>query len=852
MKKGKTFSLFFRLAWREVRHHWTQFLAIIAIGAIAVTLFVGLEANAVSLENRVEETYSSGNMADLWVTSSRYEEKDEEKIASLLQKGEHYEKRFELNASVGSHSVLTAVSVSLPTISCPFDTEVGEDSTNTYFCYIDEAISKKSQAVNVYGFYGLGEKMAVVYDLSSFHETFASLSKVLGFDDYFLEGDNPFLENKWTLEFEVTGIMKYPENITKASYGTSTVLVSSSMFMASLQKDFSSRLSPSLSNEERENALGTIGEVFSELGYLEEENGSFAVASNQYLLKIPDKNRLELVEASLKESLNEYRYSFVSVNSRENMPFFLTITSEINQARGFTYLFPFVFFFVAVLVILVTTSQMILKERSQIGTLKAIGVSKNGILLFYVSLVCSLVFIGTLIGEIIGPILIPLIMGNKYGIIYTLPSIRYVFPVFEGLLSAALFLGVSALTSFLVAYKEASLKPSESMRPSLPSFRARPRRSERKKKGSALLLSTKMAFRNIRVNIVKSIMVVVGVLGCTALLLTGYGIEDTVNYGINHDLEKVGNCDFTLTFSEAKKEGDFARDITKVDGVSNYEMYQSSVSKIENASSSSLNSTVYILTGGEATHFTFAKGLKKDEVAVSKKVQESLSLQEGDLITFSIGNLNHTSKIAFFYEAFVYSGIALYSTNEIFEGQALSYNGVYLDLDDGVDVENVRASLKENLPYLLTAQSKRDWRDKINNVLQGVLVMTGAVKVFAILLALVVLYNLALLNFNERTRDIATLKVLGFNLKEIILSLLLETMLLTAIGVLCGLAVGYPFMLAVLSLNKVELVTYLYYVSPLSFFYSFLLTFVVAFFVNLFFGFKSKKIAMVESLKSVE
>lgn len=852
MKKGKTFSLFFRLAWREVRHHWTQFLAIIAIGAIAVTLFVGLEANAVSLENRVEETYSSGNMADLWVTSSRYEEKDEEKIASLLQKGEHYEKRFELNASVGSHSVLTAVSTSLPTISCPFDTEVGEDSTNTYFCYIDEAISKKSQAMDVYGFYGIGEKMAVVYDLSSFHNTFASLSKVLGFDDYFLEGKNPFLENKWTLEFEVTGIMKYPENITKASYGTSTVLVSSSMFMASLQKDFSSRLSSSLSNKEKENALHTIAEVFSELGYLKEEGGSFGVASNQYLLKIPDKTRLEYVETSLKESLNETRYSFVSVNSRENMPFFLTITSEINQARGFTYLFPFVFFFVAVLVILVTTSQMILKERSQIGTLKAIGISKNGILLFYVSLVSSLVFLGTLIGEIVGPILIPLIMGNKYGIIYTLPSIRYVFPVLEGLLSAALFLGVSALTSFLVAYKEASLKPSESMRPSLPSFKARARKSERKKKESSLLLSTKMAFRNIRVNIVKSIMVVVGVLGCTALLLTGYGIEDTVNYGINHDLEKVGDCDFTLTFSEAKKEGDFAKDIAKVGGVSSYEMYQSNVSKIENASSSSLNSTVYILTGGEATHFTFAKGLKNDEVAVSKKVQESLSLHEGDLITFSIGNLNHTSRIAFFYEAFVYSGIALYSTNEVFDGQALSYNGVYLDLDNGANVENVRASLKENLPYLLTAQSKADWRNKINNILQGVLVMTGAVKIFAILLALVVLYNLALLNFNERTRDIATLKVLGFNLREIILSLLLETMLLTAVGVLCGLALGYPFMLAVLSLNKVELVTYLYYVSPLSFFYSFLLTFVVAFFVNLFFGFKSKKIAMVESLKSVE
>lgn len=852
MKKKSSFCLFLRLAWREVGHHWTQFLAIIAIGAIAVTLFVGLEANAVSLQNRAEETYSSGNMADLWVTSSRYEEKDEEKIASLLQEGETYESRFELNASVGSHSVLTAISEKLPTISHPFDVEKSDDSDEAYFCYIDEAISKKSQAMDVYGFYGIGDKIAVVYDLSSFQKMFRTLSNVLGFDRYFEDGKNPFLENKWTLELEVTGIMKYPENITKASYGTSTLLLSSSMFVDSLKEGFTSRLSSSLSKQEKENALKQIAEVFEELGYLKQKEDSFEIASNQYLLKIHNESRLNLVKTALKEAMEEDRFSFLSVNSRENMPFFLTIESEINQAEGFTYLFPFVFFFVAVLVILVTTSQMILKERSQIGTLKALGVSKNGILLFYISLVCSLVFLGILIGEIVGPVLIPLIMGNKYGIIYTLPEITYIFPVWEGLLSAFIFLGVSALTSFLVVYKEASLKPAESMRPSLPLFKAKDKKKIKKKRESSLYLSIKMAFRNIRVNIVKSIMVVVGVLGCTALLLTGYGIEDTVHYGINHDLVKVGNCDFTLTFSETKKEGDFAKDISKVNGISDYEMYQSSVSKIENPLSQSINSTVYILTGGTNTHFTFAKGLKDDEVAVSKKVQESLSLRVGDEITFSIGNLNHTSKIAFFYEAFVYSGVALYSTNEVFNGDSLSFNGVYLDLKDDADVESVREELKKNLPYLLTAQSKQDWRDKINNVLQGVLVMTGAIKIFAILLALVVLYNLALLNFNERTRDIATLKVLGFNLREIILSLLLETMLLTSIGVLCGLGLGYPFMLAVLSLNKVELVTYLYFVSPLSFLYSFLLTFVVAFFVNLFFGFKSKKIALVESLKSVE
>lgn len=851
MKKKAPFSLFFKLALREVKHGWAQFLAIVSIGAIALTLFVGLEANAASLSKRVDRTYEEGNMADIWVTSSRYEERDEKLVRSLLKEGESYERRFEMSASIGSHSVLTAVSDALPTISKPFDFEMGTSSERS-FCIIDEAISTKSGALDVYGFYSIGDSLSVNYDLSSFSSLFKMASDTFGFGAYFEEGQNPFLETKWSLPFEVSGVMKFSENILKASYGTSTVLISSDAFLSSLRSVFEGRFKLTLLEKEREDALRNITEIFSELGYLLHGEEGFQVAPNQYLLKIPDISRVDSLSEAIKERSKGVSFSILSVNTRENMPFFLTIESEIAQAEGFTYLFPFVFFFVAVLVILVTTSRMILRERSQIGVLKALGVTRNGIILFYVGLVCSLVFMGILVGEILGPIIIPMIMSNKYSLIYTLPSLEYVFPVVEGLLSAFGFLFVSALTSFLLVYKEASLKPSESMRPSLPSFKARKSRQDKDGRASALSLSAKMAFRNMRVNLVKSIMVVVGVMGCTALLLTGFGIEDTVNYGIDHDLRNVGSSDFTLTFNEGKKETEFADDISKIDGIKGYELYQTVTAKAVSPSDSSTNTTIYILSYGEDTHFSFAKGLKENEVAVSTKVQETLGLKEGDFVSFYLGNVKHTCPVGFFYEAFFYSGIALYSSNPTLETSSLSYNAVYLDLLSPNDVENVRAALKENLPYLLSAQSQTDWRNKINNVLSGVLVMTGAVKVFAILLALVVLYNLALLNFNERSRDIATLKVLGFNLKEIILSLLLETMFLTFFGVAFGLMLGYPFLLAVMGLNKVELVTYLYHIAPLSYMMSFFVSFVVAFLVNLYFGFRSRSIKMVESLKSVE
>ena len=130
--------------------------------------------------------------------------------------------------------------------------------------------------------------------------------------------------------------------------------------------------------------------------------------------------------------------------------------------------------------------------------------------------------------------------------------------------------------------------------------------------------------------------------------------------------------------------------------------------------------------------------------------------------------------------------------------------------------------------------------------------MTNAVKVFAILLALVTLYNLALLTYRQRLRDMSTLKVLGFRKREIALTLLTESMVLTFIGVIFGSVLGYPFMLAVLKTNIVELVEYLFHINFVSYIYSFILTFIVAFLINLYFAYHIKKIKMVESLKNVE
>ncbi len=530
------------------------------------------------------------------------------------------------------------------------------------------------------------------------------------------------------------------------------------------------------------------------------------------------------------------------------MPFYVTIDNDVTQARQFTFVFPFVFFAVAILVILTTLSQRILQERSQIGTMKAIGLKKSQIYWHYIRLSGMLVGLGTLIGEIIGPLLIPRILGQKYSILYSLPAMKFVFPVWEGILTAIVFLGISALVTFLICHKEVALKPVDSMRPVPPKFKDKHVSHTKKQKIGKL--SCKMAFRNIRINKVKSLMVIVGVLGCTALLCCGFGIEDTVDNGIEHDLSMFYNTDMSVSFKNSFSAKEMRENLLSYEGVESVDPYIMTNTSAFIDDGAKVETRIYVI---QKDTDTVSVSFDHSKVAITQKVANKTGAKVGDKIHFTYKTVSYDAEIALIQDAFVYHGVYAFSDAPFFKGEdSFTYSTAYLKVKDSNDPAMVSSTILEKDENVSSITTYSDRRKMIQDVLSGVYVMTNAVKVFAILLAIVVLYNLALMNFQERTRDIATLKVLGFSRLEIAFSLLLETMSLTAVGVIFGLCLGYPFMLAVLGTNVVELVEYLYAITVSSYVISFVLTFVVAFIVNLILTKRIKKIMMVESLKSVE
>lgn len=832
---------------RQCLSGWKQFSSIIAMGGIAMTLFVGLLSNAQSLSGRVEQFYASGNLPNIWVLTKEHVPDLEEglRFDNVLEDGDQVDSRFQLTGKVNSSTCYGAIVSSKPTLSKPVEVLREEKREDGEFFYVDQGISSTS-ASNADKDMEVGKEVTLSFQIGGYVDGFSSLIDALyeANPSYFVSSEkkNELREGSFACKAKITGVMTFPENIQSAKYYSSTYLMSKGMFRDSFHEGLLSYFSPE-GREAVESYLGLDLDVPS--------SPSSFPSDNELLIKLSDEGKTKEKEEGIKRYFEEHetfgKSSLSQILDRSLNPWSSAMETEVLEATQLTFVFPFVFFFVALLVILTTLSQIILKERTQIGTMKALGFSKGQIYFHYFSLTFVLISIGTLIGFIAGPLIIPSIMGMKYGILYTLPSRKlFVFPTLEAFLAYFVFAASSILVSFLVIHKEVSLSPSESMRNEVISFKKK--RKETDKKKTPAKLSLAMAFRNIKVDKLKSAMVVAGVFGCTALLLCGFGIEDTLDKGINNDLNLFYGSSLTFTYSSPRKGPselkETCEDIVDVDQYGSF---------LTNATYGGKSlSTTLRLFNDEHPYFK-ADFPNKGKIAISYKLTEELGVKEGDLLSFTYSNQTLEVEVGAVYRSFAVNGVFGLFSDPLFSAVAeTAYTGGWAQVKEGVSPNQAKETLTNEVSYLNSVRTQSDTVDQINSVMNGIRIMTNAVKVFAILLALVVLYNLALLNFRQRNRDIATLKVLGFSKFEIALSLIIETMSLTCLGIFLGFFAGYPFMYAVLFVNRVPLVQFMYTVAPLSYLYAFSLTFLSSFLVNLYLSLLTGRVKMVESLKSVE
>lgn len=762
---------------REIRSNFKSYLSVILIAALAVTLFTGIWANYRDFQDKLNEIYTVSSMCDGMITMNSA---DEDVENFLKEKSVTYQKRIFATAKVDGKSVYIATFSADDKLDLPYSSSVKVDE---YGVYADENFAKNHKC---------GEDFSVTTDIS-------------------------LAEN---VTLNLTGTIIHPESLGNSVYNPSFIYVGKKALVKSL----------AISLDKYKTLFGYTDEAFEKFieGYL-------ADYENQYLIKSADATSL-IDEAKTKFSGKE---SFVYALNRNNLPTNVTIEADVTQAKQLLYIFPVIFYLVALLIILTSVSQLINREQKNIGILKALGYSKIEILWHYTDVFIVLGLIGSAMGILLGPAIIPKVMGVKYGILYQLPKIRTAFFRWEYLASLAILVVIILLTSVFACLDSINKVPAVSLRGDNSVKMTLTSLSKFKIFGK-VSLSVRMAFRNMRRKISRSLMVIFGVAGCSALLLCGFGVENTINYGLDLELGHYTPYDVTVSYSDGLSHFD---DVTALDGVVAVDEYAKY--SVTAQGEKVLSSYVYVMP---SVPKIIDFGYDDNSVLVSSKLAKDIGVSAGDNVSFVYEGVTFTAKVTGIIDLCITQGIII--SEFLFAETYFPPTGAFIKTKSGFAAATAESIAGEK--GILSATTMSDMRLRADEVLSSIRVMTMTIRIFAILLAVVVLYNLALLNFKERTKDIATLKVLGFSRFEIASSFIIEIIALTFFGSLIGLTLGYPLLYAVLSINETPLICYIYHIASNSYLYTVLLTCGTSFAINLFFAFLTNKVRMVESLKSVE
>ena len=840
VKKKGVFNYLLRKMFRDLKIGWKQFLAIVFISTLSITLYVGLSSNAKSLETRVNTLYEGGNMADLWVYLSAQSAGEVDDIKEICGEDAQIETRFTYDTKLNGSDATACISRNYPYINRPY--YVSNDIRDNYFI-VDQNFSSLF-GVNTH--VREGEECTVSVTLASLMSNLDISESQLETLDTLARGttteekkaNNIFRQGKVDFKMTVTSLMMHPENVQNSTFSNSIFLLDYDYFFI-VFKD--------MIKEHFIDGVAELVEAIINIG-----GQSEVEVYNQIVIKLGKGKKVSQIKTQIEEyygnpdRANNY---LLYVTEKDGLPSNAVIQNDIEQAKALNYIFPMIFFIVAVLVTLTTLSQIIIKERTQIGTLKALGISRKTIFLHYLSLAFFIDFIGIILGSIIGPLLIPNIMGIKYSLLYTLPKMTIIFPALDFTIISLVFLSVTFLVTLFVTHTELKLNPVQSMRPtSLKSLKPK------KKEGKNKFFSTKMTFRNIRRDKVKSIMVVLGVLGCTALLVCGFGIDDTINYGIELDVSHFYEADLLLTYQGgSSSQIDAIKNTSVKDGkLEDYIIAVDEYSKLPATVKHDDYAMSYSVLGVTPGTEFFDFPISEENLCITTKMARELHVKVGDEISFSVLGSNYTGIVEQTFDSFSVHSVVFNKELAKYSSISAYCAGGWIDVDESkITAEEVQEALKDNTS-ITTISTTKENRDRINSIMSSISYMTMAVKTFAILLAIIVLYNLVLLNYRERTRDIATLKVLGFSKMEIAKSLIFEVMFLTTIGIGIGMLLGMPMQILVLIVNQTPIVDFLYTTSIASYIISFFLTFGTSVVTNLLLSNLTGRIKMVESLKSVE
>lgn len=528
-----------------------------------------------------------------------------------------------------------------------------------------------------------------------------------------------------------------------------------------------------------------------------------------------------------------------------------------DRMDGIAKVFPVFFFLVAALVCMTTMTRMVDEQRNEMGTLKALGYSKLQIASKYIIYALIASILGSILGCSLGMYLFPTVIFNAWNTLYNIDQIKFLFQPGLILLASGSVTGITLLATLYSIYSELIEMPSQLMRPKAAKAGKKIFLERISFIWKRLSFLQKVTARNIFRYKKRFFMTIIGIAGCSALLVAGFGINDSISDIVNQQYNVIYHYDATVS----AKTSEITSQIKSLKGVKDVyeEDHLAVTTKIENKD---ISTTVHIISNDKkfkdfCTLFNGNKEFDLDDssVLISQKMATKLNKKAGDTIKIKDAN-NKVIKAKIKGVFTNYVGHHIYASESLYKSWNTSAKTTHIYLiKSKKTTKKFERNLGNKIMNIDGVQSvtfysslQKNFKDMIKSISYIVVVLV----ISAACLAFVVLYNLSNVNISERKREIATIKVLGFTRKEVDAYINRETILLTILGSLIGLGIGIGLHHLIMNLAEMDDIMFGRTINSISYVISFVMTIGFNAIINLCMHKKLNNIQMVESLKAVE
>lgn len=825
---------------REIKRTSTRFLSIFAICALGTAFFAGIRATKPDMQEAGDRLFESTQMADITVMCSKGLSAENIRDIRDMQGVEKVSPGMYVDAML----LYGDKELNLCVRSLPIK-EAEENSGGLWAMRANYAIDTDPE-----------EKMDILEVRSGrlpLDDTEVALDDLL-LDDYDLKLGEwvSFDGESGVCRLRVVGFVYSPKYVGIFERGNSSIGNGRSNGFAYASGNAVAAL------QNKQPALALLRPTYTLAEIAVEAPDGLSAFSEEYSSRINDV--IDRIEA-----YGETQDGTWYVDDRSSNPGYDDYESNTERIGNVGKVFPVIFFIVAALVSLTTMTRMVEEQRVEMGTLKALGYDSKVIISKYFSYAMLACISGGLFGCLVGFWLLPTVILNAYGIMYRIPDIQTPFRVdiaALAILSSALCTGVA---TFSACYAELREVPAMLMRPKAPKAGKRIFLEKIAPIWKRLGFTTKVTARNLFRYKKRFFMSVIGIAGSCSLLVTGFGLNDSI-FGITEkQFAGIWQMDLqaytyeSISYEEMQElieknpaypdidSAVYCSDNTCDAMHGDKRMGNVHVMGVENQNG--LNGKINLKDGAQEKH------LRDDGTIITKKLADTLGLHPGDSFTIIKDGSKYELVISDIVDNYVYH--YAYMTKGYYKsvfGSTMEYNACLITLHESATEEEtdqvVQRLLEDERMYTVRALSKT--MEDMENVLGVLNYIVLVLIVGSALLTLVVMVNLTNINLEERKRELATLRVLGFFDKEMYDYIFRENVLLTMIGAAVGLIFGKYMHAFIIKTCEVDLVMFIRQANAMSYVYSFVLTVVFSMFVNLIMRRKVRSIDMVESLKSAE